>query len=241
MCHSDREPGLADASGADDRHQPVLVQRHGKGGDFVLSPDEGRERLRKCRYGLAPGPRGCPGLEHAGGDRGQRAPVGDIQLRSREETWLSTVRTEMNSCSAISAFVACFDTAARTWASRADTVATNAARTVTRRDSASLAGVRRDTRSETPWFADSLATVPGTVGAHRPRQQRGGPPLQPLSRGCGGGPFHQCQRKQHGAWVPPRVVQAVEQHSRRLGAELSSVAPARWSTVAATCPGRACR
>ena len=39
-------------------------------------------------------------------------------LRSNEETWLSTVRTEMKSRAAISAFVRCSETAARTSASR---------------------------------------------------------------------------------------------------------------------------
>jgi len=42
-------------------------------------------------------------------------------LRSSEETWLSTVRTEMNSRAAISALVRCSPSAASTSASRADT------------------------------------------------------------------------------------------------------------------------
>ena len=42
-------------------------------------------------------------------------------LRSSEDTWLSTVRTEMNSRAAISALVRCSPTAASTSASRADT------------------------------------------------------------------------------------------------------------------------
>ena len=42
-------------------------------------------------------------------------------LRSSEDTWLSTVLTEMNSRAAISALVRCSPTAASTSASRADT------------------------------------------------------------------------------------------------------------------------
>jgi len=42
-------------------------------------------------------------------------------LRSSEDTWLSTVRTEMNSRAAISALVRCSPSAASTSASRADT------------------------------------------------------------------------------------------------------------------------
>src|SRR5206468_8285325 len=42
-------------------------------------------------------------------------------LRSSEDTWLSTVRTEMNSRVAISALVRCSPSAASTSASRADT------------------------------------------------------------------------------------------------------------------------
>ncbi len=49
----------------------------------------------------------------------RRSPT--CSLRSSEETWLSTVRTEMNNRAAISAFVRCSATAARTSASRAET------------------------------------------------------------------------------------------------------------------------
>ena len=51
--------------------------------------------------------------------RARRSPTWN--LRSREETWLSTVRTEMNSRALISAFVRCSASAASTSASRADT------------------------------------------------------------------------------------------------------------------------
>ena len=118
----ERQPGLADAARADRGDQAVLRQGGAQRGDLGLAADErgqrGRERRRRASVRATPRP-----VRRGTRPPPARARVGRLtwSLRSSEETWLSTVRTEMNRRAAISALVRCSETAARTSASRADT------------------------------------------------------------------------------------------------------------------------
>jgi len=78
-------------------------------------------QARRAAQGLKPlGADGArPDAARAANERRSATP----SLRSSEDTWLSTVRTEMKSRSAISAFVRCSATSASTSASRAETPA----------------------------------------------------------------------------------------------------------------------
>ena len=83
-----------------------------------VSGDGQRQRPRAARPRAAGSDRAARRRARRGA---RRSPT--RSLRSSEDTWLSTVRTEMNSRAAISALVRCSPTAASTSASRSDTPA----------------------------------------------------------------------------------------------------------------------
>ena len=114
-----RQPRLADPARPDGRDQAMLAERIESGPPARptrptndVSGDGSGADCRRARV---------RGLRTRGRrDAASARRSSTWSLRSNEETWLSTVRTEMNSRAAISAFVRCSPSAASTSASRAE-------------------------------------------------------------------------------------------------------------------------
>ena len=94
-----RQPGLAHPAGPDQAHHPALRQRREDRALLPVPADEARPAAG--RPGTSPGP-STGGLAATAGARSASARrSGTANFRSSDETWLSTVRTEMCSRVAI--------------------------------------------------------------------------------------------------------------------------------------------
>ena len=117
---AERQPGLADAARTGRGDHAVLGERRGQRRPLAAAADERRDRQSAALR--RPDLTRRPGIASAS-CRARLRRSGSCSLRSIADTWLSTVRTEMNSASAICAFVRCRPIRARTSASRAVTSA----------------------------------------------------------------------------------------------------------------------
>ena len=135
------QPGLAHAPGPERGHEAMRLDGRHEAGDLGRPAHEGRQRdghrptgrrdgrrhlvaAAAVGSGLVRGARRRRRWSRTSAPRG-RGPGGRAtsSLRSKDDTWLSTVRTETNRRAAISAFVARSATSSSTSASRSDTPA----------------------------------------------------------------------------------------------------------------------
>ena len=106
--HPHRQPGLADAAGA-----ATVTNRFSSNASARAATSCSRRTKEVNGSGRAvrgrAGPRLAPGPSTVAAAEASARRSATCSLRSSEDTWLSTVRTEMNRRSAISAFVRCSD------------------------------------------------------------------------------------------------------------------------------------
>ena len=117
--HAQRQPGLADPARARPR-SPGDASRVLRSAPPVRRPGRRTRSAARAAAGPLRARPDPPGRRVAAAAASARRSF-TWSLRSSEDTWLSTVRTEMNSRAAISALVRCSPSAASTSASRADT------------------------------------------------------------------------------------------------------------------------